>query len=975
MNITVLGGAEIGATCLWFRTASTEWLVDAGTRMDERDPLPALSLLEEGHANPQAIFITHAHQDHIGALPLISSMYPNAPVYMTQPTLDIARVMLADALHLSQLEGHARVFTEAQLESLWDRVRVMGQDKAFRFQNVRVSTYSAGHILGAVALGFETEDEGSVLFTGDYSVTPGRLIGGLRLPRGTHYDAVLTESTYGSRLHSNRSQQESDLVEQVSAVLDQGGFVLIPAFAVGRAQEVLLILQNALRYRKDLRPFPIVVDGLVRRICPIYASYPHLLHGSAKRTLHTKGRLFAPEDITFIRSPEQRNLVLQGKPACIVTSSGMLSGGPAVFYAGALLDQTNNAVFLTGYQDEESPGRLLLRLAEQDPSERRWMLPDRVVPVRAKVGLYALSAHADRRELAHVVAEVRPRHVWLVHGDEEAKAGLAREIHAHLPACPVENALVGHTYEVQGTSVGRIELPDGEIPLRVASWKRQILAFQEPGGPLQLGSCTQQAGGTCTVRLLDGSLQRVPVAFVRDALGRIPPGETPESYIEGLAAAAQACLDSERYFGSRPAERLAYLLAEERGALSPADPYGKDAVAEQLAPYGFRKIESDPSTQTFRVFVHFPWAIPASVRDAIEGPSVNGWTYRIEEQVYPPALQKLVEAHLPGVLTQPPKLFPLEKRLVIPILEANGGLDEDAIARALTKVVGGTVQVVRAGQAKTNGRLEQNEAIRLVQERVPNQFGLFKVGLDLAGHTLKLSTYFPDVRPHPWAEELAASLEQETGWKIEWTDKVNLEQLAHVAHQSTRAVGGVPFGPPSLHTQKKLLVQRITRPLPEDAEKAALHRFRDTTGWLLRFEEGSSAKASPVPSSASVEGGRMEINRALQAVERRFLDQRVPIYKKSLRNNRVEVTFLTPEFGQTQQETLDELAEDTGWPMAVSDRVQQQALIRLAEDIVPNLPRTPSIYLAEHAVGVRGAVSQEAKDVFYALSRWTLRAE
>jgi hypothetical protein len=271
--------------------------------------------------------------------------------------------------------------------------------------------------------------------------------------------------------------------------------------------------------------------------------------------------------------------------------------------------------------------------------------------------------------------------------------------------------------------------------------------------------------------------------------------------------------------------------------------------------------------------------------------------------------------------------------------------------------------------------LEQNEAIRRVQARVPDHFGLHKVGLDLPRSALKLSVSFPDVLPDPEARELAASLEQETGWKIEWTDKVNLEQLAHVAHQSTRAVGGVPFGPPSLHTQKKLLVQRITRPLPEDAEKAALHRFQDTTGWLLRFEEGSSAKASPVPSSASVKGGHMEINRALQAVERRFLDQRVPIYKKSLRNNRVEVTFLTPEFGQTQQETLAELAEDTGWPMAVSDRVQQQALIRLAEDIVPNLPRTPSIYLAEHAVGVRGAVSQEAKDVFYALSRWTLRSE
>ncbi|WP_258111939.1 MBL fold metallo-hydrolase [Alicyclobacillus sp. SP_1] len=975
MNITVLGGAEIGATCLWFRTASTEWLVDAGTRMDERDPLPALSLLEEGHANIQAIFITHAHQDHIGALPLISSLYPNAPVYMTQPTLDIARVMLADALHLSQLEGHARIFTEAQLESLWDRVRVMGQDKAFRFENVRVSTYSAGHILGAVALGFETEDEGSVLFTGDYSVAPGRLISGLRLPHGTHYDAVLTESTYGSRLHSPRAQQESDLVDQISAVIGQGGFVLIPAFAVGRAQEVLIILQDALRYRKDLRPFPLVVDGLVRRICPIYESYPHLLHGSAKRTLHTKGRLFAPEDITFIRSPEQRNLVLQGKPACIVTSSGMLSGGPALFYAGALLDQTNNAVFLTGYQDEESPGRLLLRLAEQDPSERRWILPDRVVPVRAKVGLYALSAHADRRELAHVVAEVRPRHVWLVHGDAEAKAGLAREIHAHLPACPVENALVGRTYEVQGTSVGRLELPDGDIPIRAASWKRQVLAFRAPGGPLQLGYCTRQSGGTCTVHMPDGSEQRIPVAFVQDALGRIPPGETPSAYLEGLVAAAQACLDSGRYFGVRAAERLAYLLAEEQGALSPIDPYGKDAVAEQLAPYGFRKIESDPNAQTFRVFVSFPWAIPASVRDAIEGTRVHGWTYRIEDQVYPPALQKLVEAHLPGVSMQPPKLFPLEKRLVIPILEANGGLDEDAIARALTKVVGGTVQVVRAGQAKTNGRLEQNEAIHLVQERVPNRFGLHKVGLDLARSTLKLSVFFPDALPYPETRELAASLEQETGWKVEWTDKVHLEKLTQVATQAIQAVGGTLLGPPSLHTPKKLLVQRISRPLPEDAKEAARHRFQEMTGWQLQCEEGSSAKASPMPSSAPVQGGRMELNRALLTVERRFADEGVPIYKKSVRGDRIEVTFLTPEFGQTQQDVLAALEDGTGWPMAVSDRVQQQALIRLAEDLVPGLPKTPSVYLMERTVGVRGAVSQEAKEAFYAASRWTLRAE
>ncbi|WP_241716850.1 MBL fold metallo-hydrolase, partial [Sulfoacidibacillus ferrooxidans] len=150
MDITMLGGAEIGATCIWFRTATTQWLVDAGTRMNELDPLPNLALLETQHAKIDAIFITHAHQDHIGALPLISSMFPTAPVYMTQATLAISKVMLADALHLSRQDGHARVFTEDQLDQLWPRIHVMGQDKVLSWQGIRVSTYSAGHILGAV---------------------------------------------------------------------------------------------------------------------------------------------------------------------------------------------------------------------------------------------------------------------------------------------------------------------------------------------------------------------------------------------------------------------------------------------------------------------------------------------------------------------------------------------------------------------------------------------------------------------------------------------------------------------------------------------------------------------------------------------------------------------------------------------------------------------------------------------------------
>ncbi|WP_241716576.1 MBL fold metallo-hydrolase, partial [Sulfoacidibacillus ferrooxidans] len=947
MDITMLGGAEIGATCIWFRTATTQWLVDAGTRMNELDPLPNLALLETQQAKIDAIFITHAHQDHIGALPLISSMFPTAPVYMTQATLAISKVMLADALHLSRQDGHAKVFTEDQLDQLWPRIHVMGQDKVLSWQGIRVSTYSAGHILGAVAIGFETNDEGSVLFTGDYSVAPGRLIGGLRIPHGTRYDAVISESTYGSRLHENRAQQEKALAQQVSDVIQQGGFVLIPAFAVGRAQEVLMILQNAMRYNKEIKPFPIVVDGLVRSICPIYESYPHLLQGPAKRLIHTKGRLFSPEDIFFVKTAEQRqSVVQQGKPCCVISSSGMLSGGPAIFYAHALVGDAKNAVLLTGYQDEESPGRLLLTMAKESPEERRWILPDRVVPVRAKVGLYALSAHADRRELAQVVAHVRPHAVWLVHGDEEAKAGLTRELRSYLPSAHVHAAVVGESFNVPVREPAHIVLPQTEEPIRATSWKGQVLAFKE-NDVLLLGYCTQQAGGTCHVTLQDGTTKRIPVDFVKEPLGRVPAGESPNEYMVGLIAAAKACIEDGRYFGYRSAERLGYLIAEQGGLLPPADPYGKDEVMDKLEPYGWRKTEAMPLTQVFRVFVAFPWAIPDALKAEIEGKEVHGWRYQIEPQVYPPALQKEIEklAHRYEFRIQPPKVFTQEQRILVPITSDHPTLDTQLIADQLQQVVGGKVHVMRADDHEQGSRLEQNEAMRRIREIMPDSLGVYKIGADTAQGIIKVSVYFPDaVVATDGAKQVAAEAQKETGWRVAWATHTHMEQLAAAAIRWIESTSSHVVGSPAIYQDRNVVKVKMTQPLSDEEKAIICPSFHQQTGWTLQFagdHHADEAVVTPMQNGTP----RTEINQALRTIEEMCTRRGVTLYKKSLKNNRIELAFITPEWGHTQSAMIEELRHVTGWEIVVSDKVQQQALIRLAEQITPGVIKTPSVYL------------------------------
>src|SRR5262245_8322258 len=429
MEVRFLGGAGgVGASCVYVELAGRQILVDAGVRMGGRDRLPDLAALDG--RDLAAIFVTHAHADHIGALPLVHEHFPHVPIYATPATIRLIEVMLADAVRVMSRraadELEIPLYDDALVASMLRTLRPVRPEEQSIAQlpGVVVHARRAGHVAGAVSLGFDAPD-GRLAISGDVSLTAQRSVLGALVPAPKHPHLLVLESTYGARLHPNRRQEELRLAESV-AEWARGGHVLIQACPLGRAQEVILILRGA--QRDGLIPeFPIYVDGLVRTVCAAYAGFPDALTPALRNHLLRGGRPFLGGSVRAVETPAQREQILEGPPCCIIASSGMLTGGPSAFYAARLVERADAAIVVTGYQDEEAPGRRLLDLAEQGAGGEI-TIAGRTSPVRCRVAKYALSAHADGGELAGLVRALQPRAVALVHGDPEARAALASRL-------------------------------------------------------------------------------------------------------------------------------------------------------------------------------------------------------------------------------------------------------------------------------------------------------------------------------------------------------------------------------------------------------------------------------------------------------------------------------------------------------------------------------------------------------------------
>jgi|GEM_PF-837302 len=436
MQFTGLGGTdEVGASSYLYTLPEGRLLVDAGVRpgLIGSSALPDFAPLEDGA--PDAILITHAHLDHIGALPLVSNQYPRAPLYMTAPTARLLLEGLSDSLKIGQSQGQP-LFNARMMKTCLERVRVIGVGQRLTLEGGRGSFVlelrEAGHLLGAVsALIHSPASRGgagaTVYHSGDFSNIAGSTTPpAYKPPTPLAVDAVISESTYGDTNLPSRKEQIRAFVAGLRSTLEGGGKVLIPTFALGRAQEVIAVLLSHMA-GGQLPAVPIYLDGLVRAMTRTYEELLEHLPAALQNQARISGQspFLRPPTVEVQTDAQRQRIVSSGEACVILASSGMLHAGRSPYYARALLPDPRNALYIVGYQDAESPGRRLLDLSRGGEVELPTPGGDReTVSVAAEVTRYYLSAHADRGGIIGQLSSYpSPRVLW-THGEWNARSAL-----------------------------------------------------------------------------------------------------------------------------------------------------------------------------------------------------------------------------------------------------------------------------------------------------------------------------------------------------------------------------------------------------------------------------------------------------------------------------------------------------------------------------------------------------------------------
>jgi len=655
LKLGFLGGASgIGASCVLVVVGELRVVVDCGIRQARGERLPELRTLQDqlGERGPDAIILTHAHIDHSGALPVLHQAWPRAPIVTTPGTAALIRILLLDALKImdSGREEELPLYGLQQVEGTLAAVRPLAFDDPLELPGGRIRFFPAGHILGA-AMALVESGRRSVLISGDLSVADQRTVPGALAPP-VQPDVMVIESTYGDRLHASRVIEERRLCEQVAGAVARGGHVLIPAFAVGRAQEVILSLAAAMRAGTIPR-FPVYADGMVRAVCDAYRSFPEYVHPRLRRRLE-KGDPFFSDGFAKVHGAAHRREIISGPPACVVASSGMLSGGASPVYARAWASEPDSLIAITGYQDEESPGRALLNLA--DKRGGALSLPGGAVELAASVERYHLSAHADADELAGLVRRINPARVCVVHGGRAARAAMADRL---------ELAVRGEILQPE----------DGQL-LNLGGAPRP--RAPAPAGP-----------GIGRGRPMNSDALRAVAGILLPIDGRRPRAHSTLEIARiwfGAAASAEDVVVTRAALAASPGSfeadpRMPYRY---RPVLPEPPREGPASLAEVQAALaaglpddsGIYKRSAYQEAHRMVLSFHFPQVQGAAVAAALERIAAEtGWTLEVNPRAHQGELMAAVQALLPEV-TGGISLYPAERRAVARVGSAPAELTE-----------------------------------------------------------------------------------------------------------------------------------------------------------------------------------------------------------------------------------------------------------------------------------------------------------
>jgi len=428
--IHFLGGtSKVTGSSYLLKNKDISILIDCG--MEQEYNIEVKDIIQRIDTTPKhdITILTHAHIDHSGLIPLLFKKKKTSAIYSTPATKELCRLLLNDFVKVRKQNGQLALYSEKDVDNCFDMW--YEKDEQFIVNNTRITFYNSSHIIGSVSVFIETATD-NYLFSGDIGTKAQEFLNyPPQLPK-TKINNLIIESTYGDKIH--QKNQRENFIKTIEGTCDKDGTVLIPAFAIGRVQEILYSLSDL-----DIK-YPIYIDTpLGIQVTSMIERYRFYL----AKELINKEKLFG-KFISIITKSQHEQLKKNKEPAIIISASGMLEGGRSLSHYENLRNDPKNHIIFVGYQAENTKGSKVLNGIEK---------------TQAQISRFsAFSAHADKEELLEYVKKTNAFNVYIVHGEKKQRKALQEEIKKELNS---ENVFT----PIEGDIVEQIEQKNNQMPV------------------------------------------------------------------------------------------------------------------------------------------------------------------------------------------------------------------------------------------------------------------------------------------------------------------------------------------------------------------------------------------------------------------------------------------------------------------------------------------------------------------------------
>jgi len=434
-----LGGVkQVGRSCFVVVTPETKVMLDCGINPGEMsglDAYPRLDWFNFDLDDLDAVVISHAHIDHQGFLPTLFKYGYRGPVYCTEPTLPLMILLQMDSVKIANSNGTYLPYSSRDVNEVIKHCITLPYGKPTDISpDVTITLNNAGHIMGSATVHLNISGAHNILYSGDYKYAKTQLLDSAVsiYPR---VETLITESTYGNTTDVMPDQQSvyRSFTESINKTLTDGGKVLVPVPAVGRAQEIMLVMAKEMKEGRLIES-PIYIEGMISEASAIHMSYAHYLGSDVRKSVSQGINPFQSEYFTIISGYGKRDDILNDEnPAIVMATSGMLEGGPSVEYFKELAPNPKNKIIFVSYQINGTLGRRVLDGAMSEVSMMDKSGKVKVVPVRCQTQkIDGFSGHSDFNQILNFVSRIRPKRVLVNHGEKSKSENVASAIYSRL---------------------------------------------------------------------------------------------------------------------------------------------------------------------------------------------------------------------------------------------------------------------------------------------------------------------------------------------------------------------------------------------------------------------------------------------------------------------------------------------------------------------------------------------------------------